>query len=77
MNFWKDECHEDIKIVQDPDTSYRIEWVYSNNTPNESLRGTIRKMRIYEPETYGKGEWEAKTLEDAKQMAKDFAKGVN
>jgi len=27
------------------------------------------------PEKYGKGEWTAETLEDAKQMARDFAEG--
>lgn len=27
------------------------------------------------PEKYGNGEWEAKTLEDAQQMARDFAEG--
>jgi len=29
------------------------------------------------PSSWGKGEWEAKTIEDAKQMAIDFAKGVS
>jgi len=29
------------------------------------------------PDKWGKGEWEAKTLDDAKQMAIDFARGVS
>lgn len=34
------------------------------------------KMFIPFPEKWGKGEWTAKTLEDAKQMAIDFAESV-
>jgi hypothetical protein len=29
------------------------------------------------PEKWGKGEWTAKTIEDAKQMAIDFARSVS
>ena len=29
------------------------------------------------PEKWGKGEWTAKTIEDAKQMAVDFARSVS
>ena len=32
---------------------------------------------MYFPDTWGKGEWIAETLEDAKQMAIDFANGVS
>lgn len=45
--------------------------------PNEKVRGKIDTVSYYVPETYGNGEWIAETLEDAKQMAKDFAKGVD
>jgi hypothetical protein len=42
------------------------------------IRVTNKKKVIFEPyPEWGKGEWEAKTIEDAKQMAIDFAKGVS
>ena len=44
---------------------------------NKALRGTTRNSFATYPEQWGKGEWEAKTLDDAKQMAIDFANGVS
>ena len=39
-------------------------------------RKKFKSRHFYEyPSKWGKGEWVAKTLEDAKKMAKDFAKG--
>ena len=39
---------------------------------------TNKKRSHFEPyPEWGKGEWEAKTIDDAKQMAVDFAKGVS
>lgn len=42
-------------------------------------RGKSLGMKHWEPypDKWGKGEWEAKTLDDAKQMAIDFARGVS
>ena len=34
------------------------------------------KLNKY-PDTYGRGEWTADTLEDAKQMACDYVDGVS
>lgn len=36
----------------------------------------IRDMPVMYPRLWGRGEWKAETLEDAKQMAIDFANGV-
>lgn len=36
----------------------------------------IRDMPVMYPSVWGRGEWKAETLEDAKQMAIDFANGV-
>jgi hypothetical protein len=38
--------------------------------------GKIHTLTLEYPTEYGRGEWVAETLEDAKQMAIDFAKGV-
>ena len=49
---------------------------YTDDVPNEKLRGTFYNMFWPYPEEFGSGEWNAKTMEDAKQMAIDFADGV-
>lgn len=50
---------------------------YTDDVPNERLRGTVYETFWPYPEQFGRGEWVAETLEDAKQMAKDFAEGVS
>lgn len=42
-----------------------------------SKEKTMRGKKLYAPEVWGKGEWEAKTMQDARQMASDFAEGVS
>ena len=49
---------------------------YKDDVPNEKLRGTEYTHFSAYPETFGRGEWVAETIEDAKQMAADFAEGV-
>lgn len=50
---------------------------YTDDVPNEKLRGTeYICFWPYRYEKFGRGEWVAKTLEDARQMASDFAEGV-
>jgi|TARA_R110000822_G_scaffold6851_14_gene28715 hypothetical protein len=54
-----------------------VEYEYDNTVPNKAMRGkTSLNFEPY-PETWGKGEWTAKTLEEAKVMAIDFSKGVS
>lgn len=53
-----------------------VKWIYTDDTPNEKLRGTEGGNFAPYPK-FGKGEWTAETMEDAKQMAIDFADGVN
>lgn len=50
---------------------------YSDEVPNEKLRGTEYTHFSAYPEIFGRGEWVAETIEDAKQMAADFAEGVS
>ena len=52
-----------------------VSWQMSNKTKKD-IRGTTRAMFKPYPEVWGKGEWKAETMEDAKQMAIDFADGV-
>jgi len=73
--FWKDKDHREIK-GEFVDDGVRVSWVFGENTPNEKIRGNIGEAFLDFPSKWGKGEWEAKTLDDAKQMAIDFAEGV-
>ena len=79
-HFWSDSNHIYTKSVgKTSDEGQRgvyTSWMYDNKVKNESLRGTINGIFTPYPETFGKGEWEAKTMEDARQMAIDFADDV-
>lgn len=54
-----------------------IQYTYNNEVPNESLRGTLYTHFCEYPKKWGKGKWVAKTIEEAKQMAIDFAESVS
>lgn len=54
-----------------------VSWVYSNTITNNDLRGKINSQFTPYPDQWGRGEWVAKTLDDAKQMAIDFATAVS
>lgn len=83
IQFWcgDDPYFEWSKGVEGEDEEGNLGlWIiskYNNKVPNKALRGTERKKFLPFPDTYGHGEWVAKTLEDAKQMACDFAEGVS
>lgn len=83
LQFWDDPAHVSTTAVRgvDPegDECVIVSWVYRSDAkliPNISLHGTSGVVFIYPPKTWGKGEWVAKTIDDAKQMAMDFAEGV-
>lgn len=59
------------------ESGVQINWTYKDDIPNEKLRSTISGSFQPYPDSYGKGEWKAESLEDAKQMAIDFADGVS
>lgn len=81
IRFWESEDHLDIAgMIVTNDEGKRvaqITWKYSKDIPNIKLRETIGGITSYPPPEWGNGEWTAKTLEDAKQMAKDFAESVS
>jgi len=54
-----------------------VAYTYNDKVPNKSLRGTEYTHFSQFPDKWGKGEWTAKTLDEAKEMAIDFAKGVS
>ncbi len=78
LSFWGDnEYSVDKPVAIDKDNGVLITYVYNDKVPNKSMRGTTHEYFEEYPKEWGKGEWEAKTLEDAKQMAIEFAKSVS
>ena len=83
VNFWSEPSHLNVsgrrgKDNQGVDVAL-ITWTYASDAkliPNLSLHGATSEVASYPPARWGRGEWTAKTLEDAKQMAMDFAEGV-
>jgi len=77
-NFWEDDCHEYTKANVKEEGVIEVTWKYNNKTPNKSIRGSEMSTEwLYNPKKFGKGEWVAETMEDAKQMAIDFNEGVS
>jgi len=86
LNFWGDNEYSkgDEKIIFTKGKDHNgnvvdgveLTYTYNDKVPNKSLRNTQYKHFCPFPEKWGKGEWIAKTLDDAKQMAIDFAMDV-
>lgn len=80
IEFWKDEDNLNVRcvatIIDGEDSFFDIKWDYSDKIPNKKLRNTIGGC-LHHIEPLGKGEWIAETMEDAKQMAIDFNRGVS
>ena len=85
LRFWgdtdMDETYKTNPIAeegeQDGKLGVWVRYTYNDKVPNEEMRGQISGVFCEYPEKYGKGEWVAKTIEDAKQMAIDFARNIS
>ena len=85
LRFWGDtDMDETYKInpiaeegEQDGKLGVWVRYTYNDKVPNEEMRGQISGVFCEYPEKYGKGEWVAETIEDAKQMAIDFARNIS
>ena len=75
IRFWSGDNHLNVHGEHKGDGVY-IEWEYDHSIPNEKMRGQISGSHQQYPDEYGKGEWAAESLNDARQMAIDFANGV-
>lgn len=78
--FWSDDDKLNMSAEhaeRDGDRGVMLTWTYSDTIPNTAMRGEQGEHFSPYPETYGRGEWTAVTLEDAKQMAIDFAESVS
>ena len=65
------------RATEDGMDGVRVSWTYSDKIRNEKLRGNVSGVFNPYPDSWGRGEWTAQTLEDARQMACDFAEGVS
>lgn len=75
IEFWTDDFHTNVTARVSMPGLIHVSWDYTDKVPNEKLRGAISGVDVsYE---LGRGEWVAKTMEDAKQMAIDFHEGVS
>ena len=80
VRFWTETDHLDTKgehTIEDGECGVYVSWTYSDTVPNEKIRGNVSGIFNPYPDIWGRGEWEAKTLEDARQMACDFAESVS
>ncbi len=80
IEFWTEENHLNVsgeRVTEDGLDGVRISWTYSDGVPNVKIRGCISGVFQPYPDTWGRGEWTANSLENAKQMACDFAEGVS
>ena len=80
ISFLVDDHHKNVRscgvVEQNNEKYFDIKWDYTLDTPNEDLRNTIGGC-FHHIKDLGRGEWTAKTMEDAKQMAIDFNEGVS
>jgi len=88
LNFWGDNEYSigdnkaEFTKGLDRDEKNRVDGVlvtytYNDKVPNEKLRGTFYSTFCPFPKEWGKGEWTAKSIEEAKEMAIEFAKSVS
>jgi hypothetical protein len=75
--FWSNENHINVKAKVIDDSNIEVTWTYDDTILNETLRGTISGANWHIAKPFGHGEWTAKTMDDAKQMAIDFNEGVS
>lgn len=81
INFWKDKYKTNVRCVgitenKEGEQYFQIKWDYSDLVQNKKLKEEISGT-LHHIKPTGLGEWTAKTMEDAKQMAIDFNEGVS
>lgn len=80
IRFWDDASHDQTvahETTRDGQLGVYTEWRYADSVPNKELHGRISGVFTPYPEEFGRGEWAAETLEDAKRAAIAFAASVS
>ncbi len=80
IDFWADEHHKNVRcagvVNQGGEKYFDIKWLYDDAVQNEKLRNKAGGC-LHHIKPTGRGEWQATTLAEAKQMAQDFSEGVS
>ena len=80
VSFWEESYRDNVRITgvieEDGNKFFDIEWINNDTIPNKKLKDQIGGVTHFIT-PLGKGEWVAETMEDAKQMAQDFNRGVS
>jgi len=71
------KIHSEIKKGGKLLHGVRVSWTYTHDVPNETLRGQPGGNFTPYPKNWGRGEWTALTMDDAKQMAMDFVRSLS
>jgi len=72
--------HEDVRAVfssRDEQQGVTVSWVYAQAVPNAKLRKQPELLFKAFPSVWGRGEWTAESIGDARIMACAFAEGVS
>jgi hypothetical protein len=77
VRFWSDDGHINVSAEKKKEGELYVSWEYDTEVPNEKLRGKISGVSWEYDTKFGRGEWVAETMEDAKHMAQDFNRGVS
>lgn len=78
-DFWREGEHLDVSARETVDADgvpcVEVSWTVGD-VPNKAIVGQRVSHLMYPPKEWGHGEWIAETLDDARQMAIDFAESV-
>lgn len=64
-------------FVKDDIEGVLVEYDFNNKVPNKNMRGVHKEVFTPYPKSWGKEEWTATSLKEAKEMAIAFAKDVS
>ena len=80
IRFWSygaNDYIENIFIDERTEDGFYLTTKYNDKMPILSLRGILIKKFVEYPKSYGNGEWKAETIEDAKEMAINYADNIS
>lgn len=71
--FWLNEGYENTKVVAISSTKIEVTLEIKDEDGNIKHKTHVD---VFDPDYVGRGEWVAKTMDDAKRMAEDYNRGV-
>lgn len=75
---WNDDLRDNVTVEFVKEGVLKISWTYKDTIPNPNLRGQYHEIeQEYNSTSFGRGQWVASNLEDAKQMAIDLRSNLS